>query len=151
MMAVNDVQSRWHDTRKSIRLHETKIRFLFAGALNTVFGLAAYPTLYFVLAPLKLHYLVVLGITQVSCVAFSYLTNKFLVFRTVGNYLRESAKFALFHLSYFLVNLLALPFLVEIVGMSPVWGQTLFAVAVIITSYFWHSNITFSRPRTEKK
>jgi putative flippase GtrA len=84
-------------------------------------------------------------------VAFSYLTNKFLVFRTVGNYLRESAKFALFHLSYFLVNLLALPFLVEIVGMSPVWGQTLFAVAVIITSYFWHSNITFSRPRTEKK
>jgi putative flippase GtrA len=139
-----DVQSQWQGARKLIRLHETKVRFLLAGALNTVVGLAAYPALYFLLAPLKLHYMVVLGITQVACVAFAYLTNKFLVFRTAGNYLRESGKFVLFHLSYFLVNLVALPFLVEIVGMSPVWGQTLFAVAVIVTSYFWHSKITFA-------
>src|SRR5882724_11466034 len=149
-MAV-DVQSQWQDVRRLIRLHETKVRFLLAGALNTVFGLAAYPTFFFLLAPRKLHYMVVLGITQVICVAFSYLTNKFLVFRTAGNYLRGSGKFVLFHLSYFLVNLVALPLLVEIVGMSPVWGQTLFAVAVIITSYFWHSNITFAPARTSEK
>jgi putative flippase GtrA len=142
-MAVN-VQSQWQDARRLIRRHETKVRFLLAGALNTVVGLAAYPALLFLLAPLKLHYMVVLGMTQVTSVAFSYLTNKFLVFRTVGNYLRESGKFVLFHLSYFLVNLVALPLLVEIVGMSPIWGQTLFAVVVIITSYFWHSNITFA-------
>jgi putative flippase GtrA len=95
--------------------------------------------------------MLVLGVTQIICVVFSYLTNKFLVFRTVGNYLRESGKFALFHLSYFVVNLIALPLLVEIAGMSPVWGQTLFAVAVIITSYFWHSNITFAPAQTSKK
>jgi putative flippase GtrA len=142
-MAV-EVQSRWQGAWTLIRRHETKVRFLLAGALNTVVGLAAYPVLFFLLAPLKLHYMVVLGITQVTCVAFSYLTNKFLVFRTVGNYLRESGKFVLFHLSYFLVNLVALPVLVEVIGMSPVWGQTLFAVAVIITSYFWHSNVTFA-------
>lgn len=142
-MAV-DVQSQWQGAWRLIRRHETKVRFLLAGALNTVVGLAAYPALFFLLAPLKLHYMVVLGITQVACVAFAYLTNKFLVFRTAGNYLRESGKFVLFHLSYFLVNLAALPFLVEIIGMSPVWGQTLFAVAVIITSYFWHSKITFA-------
>jgi putative flippase GtrA len=149
-MAV-DVQAQWQDARRLIRLHETKVRFLLAGALNTVVGLAAYPALFFLLAPLKLHYMVVLGITQVSCVAFAYLTNKFLVFRTVGNYLRESGKFVLFHLAYFLVNLVALPLLVEMFGMSPVWGQTLFAVAVIITSYFWHSNITFAPARTSEK
>jgi putative flippase GtrA len=149
-MAV-DVQSQWQDARRLIRLHETKVRFLLAGALNTVFGLAAYPTLFFLLAPLRLHYMVVLGITQITCVAFSYLTNKFLVFRTVGNYLRESGKFVLFHLSYFLVNLVALPLLVEIFGMSPVWGQTLFAVAVIISSYFWHSKITFALAQTSDK
>jgi putative flippase GtrA len=142
-MAV-DVQSQWQGAWRLIRRHETKVRFLLAGALNTAVGLAAYPALFFLLAPLKLHYMVVLGITQVACVAFAYLTNKFLVFRTAGNYLRESGKFVLFHLSYFLVNLAALPFLVEIIGMSPVWGQTLFAVAVIITSYFWHSKITFA-------
>jgi putative flippase GtrA len=139
-----EVQSRWQDAWRLIRRHKTKVRFLLAGALNTVVGLVTYPALFFLLAPLKLHYMVVLGITQVACVAFSYLTNKFLVFRTAGNYLRESGKFVLFHLSNFLVNLVALPFLVEIVGMSPVLGQTLFAVAVIITSYFWHSKITFA-------
>ena len=149
-MAV-DVPSQWQDARAFFRLHETKVRFLLAGALNTVFGLAAYPAFYFLLAPLKLHYMLVLGITQIICIVFSYLTNKFLVFRTVANYLREGAKFALFHLSYFLVNLIALPLLVEIVGMSPVWGQTLFAIAVIVTSYFWHSNITFATARTSKK
>jgi putative flippase GtrA len=149
-MAVG-AQSQWHEARKLIRLHETKVRFLLAGALNTVVGLAAYPTFYFLLAPLKLHYMVVLGITQIICIAFSYLTNKFLVFRTVGNYVRESGRFGLFHLVYFIVNLVALPFLVEIVGMPPVWGQTLFAVLVIVSSYFWHSKITFASSRTNQR
>jgi putative flippase GtrA len=149
-MAVN-VQSQWHDARKLIRLHETKVRFVLAGGLNTVFGLSVYPALYFLLAPLRLHYLIVLGIAQIVCVTLSFLTNKFLVFRTFGNYYRESLRFVLFHLAYFLVNLTVLPVLVEVVGIGPVWGQTLFAVMVIITSYFWHSNVTFASPRTDAK
>lgn len=124
--------------------HKIKIRFLLAGALNTVIGLAVYPALFFLAAPLKLHYLVILTISQVLCITFAFLTNKFLVFKTSGNYLQESGKFLTFHLSYFLVNLAALPALVEFAGMNPIWAQTLFAVLVIITSYFWHSRITFS-------
>jgi putative flippase GtrA len=124
--------------------HQTKIRFLIAGAFNTAIGLAVYPTLYFLAAPLKLHYLIILAISQVLCVSFAFLTSKFLVFRTSGNYLRESGRFLTFHLTYFLVNLAALPALVEFVGMNPVWAQTLFAVLVVVTSYFWHSRITFS-------
>lgn len=124
--------------------HQTKVRYLLAGALNTAIGLAVYPVLYFLLAPLKLHYLTILVISQLVCVVFAFLTNKFLVFRTSGNYLQEFGKFLTFHFSYFLVNLAALPALVEFAGMNPVWGQTLFAVLVIVTSYFWHSRITFS-------
>ncbi len=124
--------------------HQTKIRFLLAGALNTAIGLTTYPVLYFFTKPLKLHYLTILVLSQVLCVAFSFLTNKFLVFRTSGNYLRESGGFLTFHVLYFLVNLAALPALVEFAGMNPVLAQTLFAVLVIVTSYFWHSRITFS-------
>lgn len=130
--------------------HQTKVRFLLAGALNTVIGLAVYPALYFLAAPLKLHYLIILAISQVLCVSFAFLTSKFLVFRTSGNYLRESGKFLAFHLSYFLVNLAALPALVEFAGMNPVWAQTLFAVLVIVTSYFWHSRITFSSTKVTR-
>lgn len=124
--------------------HQTKIRFLIAGAFNTTIGLALFPAIYFLAAPMKLHYLVILTISQVLCISFAFLTSKFLVFRTSGNYLRETGKFLTFHLTYFLVNLAALPALVEFVGMNPVLAQTLFAVLVIVTSYFWHSRITFS-------
>lgn len=130
--------------------HQTKVRFLLAGALNTAIGLSVYPALYFLAAPLKLHYLIIMAISHVVCVTFAFLTTKFLVFRTSGNYLRESGKFVTFHLSYFLVNLAALPALVELVGMHPVWGQTLLAVLVIVTSYFWHSRITFSSTKVTR-
>jgi len=145
--------------------HQTKIRFVLAGALNTGFGLGAYPALYYLLATQKLHelmlmgvqkvhylimlttipyYLIVLTVSQIVCVTFAYLTNKFLVFRTKGNYGTEFMKFITFHLSYFLVNLAALPVLVVFFGINPIIAQTSFAVMVIVSSYFWHSRITFS-------
>ncbi len=130
--------------------HQIKIRFLLTGLLNTTIGLIVYPVLYFLAAPLKLHYLTILVISQVLCITFAFLTNKFLVFRTSGNYLRESGKFVTFHLTYFLLNFAALPALVELLGMNPVWAQTLFALMVIVTSYFWHSRITFSSSRVAK-
>lgn len=123
--------------------HQEKIRFLFAGALNTVIGLSVYPILFFLLRPMRLHYLVILTFSQIICISFAYLTNKFLVFKTSGNYLKESGKFLTFHLIYYLINLAVLPMLVEFGGMKPVWAQTLFAMLVIVTSYFWHSRITF--------
>lgn len=139
---------RWQNCLETSRgfadRHQTKVRYLFAGGLNTILGLAAYPAIYFLAAPLKLHYLTIFAISQTLCVTFAYVTNKFLVFRTSGNYLREFGKFITFHLSYFLVNLVALPVLVELAGMNPVWAQMLLAVLIIVSSYFWHSRITFS-------
>jgi putative flippase GtrA len=135
----------WLESARSLAdRHQTKIRFLIAGAFNTAVGLAVFPILYFVAAPLKLHYLVILTISQIICISFAFMTSKYLVFRTSGNFLKETGKFLTFHMAYFLVNLAALPTLVELVGMNPVWAQTLFAVLVIVTSYFWHSRITFS-------
>jgi putative flippase GtrA len=124
--------------------HGQKVRYLLAGGLNTAVGLAAYPALYFLLAPLGVHYLGVLGASQVFCIGFAYLTNKFLVFKTKGNYARETSRFVAFHAAYFVLNLLVLGFLVERLDIPPVWAQMGFAVLVIITSYLWHSKITFS-------
>jgi len=90
------------------------------------------------------YYLIVLTVSQIVCVTFAFLTNKFLVFRTKGNYGTEFMKFITFHLSYFLVNLAALPVLVVFFGINPIIAQTSFAVMVIVSSYFWHSRITFS-------
>lgn len=126
-----------------VRRHETKIRFVVTGGVNTAVGILLFPILYLLLAPYHIHYVVTLVISNVLCVGFAYLTNKFFVFRTSGNYLREFGRFVVFHLSHFVLNLVAVPLLVEFAGISPLIAQPFFALVVVITSYFWHRHITF--------
>lgn len=133
------------DALKFARQHETKLRFLAAGFLNTLFGLAAFPFLMSTFVGAETHYLVVLTMAQMLSLCFSFLTSKFLVFKTAGNYIAEFWKFSTFHAMHFVANLAALPVLVEMLGVPPVWGQFGFAVAVIVSSYFWQSRITFQR------
>lgn len=81
--------------------HGQKLRYLFVGGLNTAVGLAAFPVLYYLLSGAALGYLTVLSISQIICICFAYLTNKFLVFKTAGNYVGEYLQFITFHLVYF--------------------------------------------------
>ncbi len=126
-----------------IKNNETKVRFLVTGVLNSLFGLIMFPFFFYLLEEYKLHYLIILTISQFVCIIFAYLTNKFLVFKTKGNYIAEFFKFITFHLSHFIINLLALPILVEFFKLQPVVAQVFFAIMVIISSYFWQSRITF--------
>ena len=130
--------------RDFLEQHQVKVRFILAGGLNTVIGLSVFPLLYLLMEKYKVHYMVVLCISQVIGVLFAYCTSKFLVFRTKGNYLAEFTKFVTFHLSYFVANLVALPLMVSGLALNPIVAQSIFAIAVIVSSYFWHSRITFS-------
>jgi putative flippase GtrA len=129
--------------RNFVRLHETKIRFVISGGINTALGLAMFPALYLALASLRIHYIYILIVSNFICVAFAFLTNKFFVFRTSGNYFMEFGRFVLFHLSHFALTLVAVPLLVEFAGISPIVAQPFFAAAVVISSYFWHRHVTF--------
>ena len=129
---------------KRIVNDKVKVRFILAGIINTVFGLSAYPILYYSLTKFNLHYLVILFISQVICITFSYATNKIFVFKTRGNFVSEYIKFSSFYFSYFLVNLLVLPFMVEVLKMKPIFAQILFTFFVVISSFFWHSKISFA-------
>lgn len=130
--------------RAALDKHQVKVRFVLAGGLNTLVGLGVFPLLYLMLADHHFHYMVILCMSQVLCISFAYLTNKFLVFRTRGNYVAEFTKFVIFHLSYFVANLAALPLMVNGLKLSPIIAQSIFAIMVIVSSYFWHSRITFS-------
>jgi putative flippase GtrA len=127
-----------------IAKHRRKIDFLIIGGLNTVVGLTTFPALYFATKSYQLHYMIVLAISQVFCVTVAFFTNKYFVFRTKGNHLSEYLKFSAFYSAYFVINLIVMPVLVEIVGMNPVKSQILISIGIIISSYFWHSTITFS-------
>jgi putative flippase GtrA len=120
-----------------------KMRFLIAGGVNTLVGLSVYPLLYLSLEPLDFDYLKILIISQLICITFSFVTNKYFVFKTQGNIHAEYTKFFVFHVFYFLLNLICLPVLVEVLEMNPIIAQTLFSVFIIVTSYFWHNFVTF--------
>ena len=132
-----------------LRAHETKVRFLAAGMLNTAFGLGIFPLLILALRPWRLHYLVVLALCQVIGVIFSYTTNRLFVFRSGGPIGPEFARFCVPYVGYFLVNLMVLPLLVEVARIPPIIAQTGYTLIVVVTSYVWHSRITF-RPPTDR-
>jgi putative flippase GtrA len=123
--------------------HQVKIRYLLVGFLNTLFGLAVFPVLYITLQSNNLHYLYVLILSQLVGTTFAYLMTKYFVFKTKGNYINEFLRYSTFHFIYFLLNLAILPFLVEVIHLTPMIAQGFFSIAVIISSYFWHSQITF--------
>lgn len=137
-------QNKWIVSVKGFAEHQqVKTRFLMVGVFNTLFGLSSYPILYFFIST-NVHYLLILSISQSLNITFAYLTNKFIVFKTKGNYKKEISRFLTFHLSYFLLNLAALPISVESFGIHPIFAQTSFAVLVLVLSYFWQSRITFN-------
>jgi putative flippase GtrA len=135
-----DFTSLWINAYKK---HEKKCRFLIAGAINTAFGLLLYPFLYLLLEPLGLNYLQILLLSQAIGISFAFISHKYFVFKTQGNIKKEYSKFLAFHLIYLGLNLVILPYMVTSWKFNPMVAQTLFAVAVILSSYFWHNSITF--------
>lgn len=123
--------------------HQKKIRFLIVGGINTAVGLAVYPILYVMLTPFDVGYIRALIFSQIICITFSFISNKYFVFKTKGNIKKEYPKFFAFYGIYFLLNLICLPAMVETFNMNPMIAQTLFSIAIIVSSYFWHNTITF--------
>ncbi len=119
------------------------LRFIAAGAANTVFGLGIYPLLLWAVPVLHTHYMLALGIAQAVSLCFAFATYKLGVFRTRGNLLREFGTFSSFYLVNYAANWVVLPLLVELGGARPVIAQLGFAIVLIVTSWFWHSRVTF--------
>ena len=119
------------------------LRFLVAGAANTMFGLGIYPLLLWSSDALHHHYLLALGIAQAVSLCFAFATYKLGVFRSRGNLAREFGAFSGFYLFNYAANWAALPLLVEIAGLPPAIAQLGFTALLIICSWFWHNHVTF--------
>ena len=129
--------------RRISRLAGRPVRYVLAGALNTVVGFAAYPVLLWASGWFRHHYLLALLVVQVFCVCFAFTTYKVGVFQSRGSLVGDFVRFTSYYATIFAVNWVVLPFFVEVVGIKPVITQTVFNLFVVVFGYFWHSNITF--------
>lgn len=122
-----------------------QLRFLMVGGFNTLLGIAAYPVLYVVIVPLQSHYNILLVLTHLLCITTSYLTNKYLVFKTRGVCFWEYLRFTLFYNIIFVINLGLLPLLVQWQHLNPAKVQVAINLFIAAASYFWHTYVTFRR------
>jgi len=119
-----------------------KTRFLIVGAWNAVFGYLVFIAAYFLLHQ-WLHYLVIMLIAHFVSVCNAFVGHKFLVFRSNSRLLREFLRFNLSYLGAILFGLVAMPVMVEILHLHPVFSQGVIIIVTAILSYLLHKKISF--------
>lgn len=127
-----------------LNAHQTKIRFLIAGGINTLFGFAVFPAFTYLLVGYGASVFGVLLVSQISGVIFGYLTQKLITFKTVGGYLDEFRKFTVFYVVLYVINYPVMWVGTTFFNLSSILIQTAFTALGIFTSYFWHKHITFA-------
>ena len=122
---------------------DKKILFLFVGALNTLLAFVLFPLAYFFFRDYREHYLLLLAFCQIPCICFSFLTNKYWVFKSKGNVKFEFYKFIIFHLFNFGFSIFLNPIIVNKLKVNPIISQSIINLIIVGISYFWYDKLTF--------
>lgn len=118
-------------------------RFLIVGLINTMVGVLLFPLLYYFLNSL-LSFNLLLAISYALCTASSFLLHKFVTFKSRGNTWREGIKFALLSSITYLLNLIALKFLLPLLPWHPVLVQTAIAIMLQAGNYLGMNRLVFA-------
>jgi putative flippase GtrA len=115
--------------RKSVNF-----RYLIIGFLNTIFSLLIFPLLYLLFKnELSLNY--ILGIAYICTFCFTFLAQKFLVYKLKFFLLREVYLFLILHLSIFTINIYFLPILLNIFENGIILTQLLFTLFILFLNF----------------
>lgn len=123
-----------------------KFRFLIIGGINTLFGYSVF-TLLEVVAGDHIGYLISLFVSYVFGTILAFVLHRRYTFRATGpgNVVADFFRFASIYVVSLVINVVALPLLVEVVGLEPVAGQSLVVVVTTLISYFGHKYFSFRR------
>jgi putative flippase GtrA len=124
---------------------ERGVRYLLVGAWNTVFGYGVFAALQLTLGD-SVGYIILLAIAQVLGTLNAFVGYRLLVFRVQGDVLRDLARFSTVYVGAFLVNLAALPLLVEAFGVPVLLAQAAVVAGTVVASFFVHRGFSFRRP-----
>lgn len=125
--------------------HRERIAFLLAGGWNTAFGYGVFAALWWAFGALW-PYWVVLGLSYAISTVMSFVTQKFLVFRSSGSVWAEFPRFASVYAGVLALNLFAFPALMRWLGLNPYVSQLVFTAAVVVFSYTANKYFSFREP-----
>ena len=128
-------------------LGQQLIRFVLVGVVNSAFSFAVFASRQLTLGT-YVHYLAVLVISHIAGVLEAYVLQRWLVFRVSGHWWRDLARFWSVYLVALGVNLVALPLLVELVGVPVLPAQAIVMLGTALGTFLVHRSFTFRRPQT---
>jgi putative flippase GtrA len=123
---------------------ERGLRYLLVGAWNTVFGYSVFAVLQLTLGD-RVGYLILLAAAQVLATLNAFLGYRTLVFKVQGDVWRDLARFSTVYAGAFVVNLAALPVLVEVFGVPVLPAQAVVVAGTVVASFFVHRGFSFRR------
>ena len=121
-----------------------KIKFVLVGGYNSLFGYLTFCFLQILLMS-KMHYLLILTIGHFISVLNSFLSFKFLVFHSKGNFLQEYLRVNLVYIGYLIANALLLFILKDIIGINIFISQLFCVITLAILVYFGHKYFSFKK------
>ncbi len=119
------------------------IRYLSIGSINTFVGVMTYPILFYILYPYNFNYIDILYLSFLIATSFSFVTNKFFVFKSKSGPIFEYFKFISIHIIFLLINVFALKTLVDGYKYHPVVSQLFLTFIIIFIGYYYNKLITF--------
>lgn len=118
------------------------LRYLVAGGINTLFGYVVSLVFYYNLNQ-ELDLVLILIITNIVSISFSFLIYKIFVFKTPGNWIKEYLRCYLVYGFTAIISSACIWILVEKIALSYWIAQTLAIIIIILASYTLHNNYTF--------
>ena len=125
-------------------VRDQRVAFLIVGGANTVIGMGWF-TLFQLTIGRHWGYMASLVAAHVASVLCAFVLYRRFVFRVRGHVWRDLGRFEVVNLSALAVNLVSLPFAVEVLRLSPIVAQLLVTVVTLFISWFGHKGFSFRR------
>jgi putative flippase GtrA len=140
--------NEWKRVRKMLLrlVRDQRVAFLIVGGINTVlgFGLFAAFTIW-VFPDVYLGYILSLVVSYAIAVMVAFVLYRRFVFRVTGHVVRDFLRFIAVYIVSISINLVALPVLVELVGIAPILAQVIILVMTTAVSFVGHRSFSFRR------
>ena len=125
---------------------DDKIRFLIIGAVNAAISYAIFAAALYLIG--QNHYQICVALQWGISSIFSYLNQKFFVFCTKGNYVKEYLKCCTTWLVSYLINVLILETLMKFVLKNAYIGQFISIFLVSVITYVLFKYFAFKKPNS---
>ena len=122
----------------------SSLRFLIVGVWNFVFGYGVFAGLYWVLQGISSDWIIAV-IAAILGITMSFLTHRFITYRSHGCWWREYMRFYVVYGGQSLLNVFLIWLLVTQMGYNAYIIQFLISSALTVASYWAHKFYSFRR------